>query len=214
LGGGRAGRADVAGGEDAVAPVKPAVGSELETVRDVVANGVGVEAVEEDLRFAVGNIVGVAIGNEKKFGRAKREHAPEAGEGAGELDGLIPKNGAFVGAAIVVSIFENNDAIAQVEVEVFGALRVSVILANPQAAAGVGGDVDGLLDVGLGGKRGGVEALRHFDGREGVGGFEEGDGSRFGVVRDGEVGGFWGREGERGENQTQRQQRYARNHGC
>ena len=59
-----AGSADGGGIGDAVAAIKPAIGAPAQAVDDVVADGLGVEAVEQNLRLAIRHIVAVFIGDE------------------------------------------------------------------------------------------------------------------------------------------------------
>jgi hypothetical protein len=61
---------------------------------------------------------------------------------------------------VTVFVFEDEDAVAQVEVEPLAALGVRVILGDPQAPARVPRHPDGVLHVRLSGEDGGFEAGR------------------------------------------------------
>ena len=190
---GRAGFADGGGAGDAVAGVEPAVGAPLEAVGDVVADAVGLEAVEEDDGFAVGHVVAVAVGEEEEIRRAEREDAAEAEFDAGEKLRAVPEDGAFVEAAVVVGVLENDDAVADGAVEADLGFGVGVVLGDPEAAAGIPGHRDGILHVGFGGEEGGLETGRELQQ------FQRVERGREGLVVGGlgveEFGEGWGRGG-------------------
>ena len=54
---------------------------------------------------------------------------------AGELLYVVGEDLPLVEAAIVVTVFEDEDAIAQVQIESFGSFSVGVVLGDPKSAA-------------------------------------------------------------------------------
>ena len=182
--------ADQRGGQNAVPSVEPAVRPPLQAVGDVVPDARVVPAIEHHLRFAVGHVVAVAIGNEEQARRTQRPDAAEADLDAGQYLALVPEDGALVEPAVVVGVFENDDAIAQAKIEVHLAFGVGVILGHPQPAARVGRHGDRILHVRLGGEDGRVksgrqpEVSRHLDRRG-----KDVGAKRLGVEGIGKVGG-------------------------
>ncbi len=129
------------------------------------AGGGGAETIEDDLRRAGGLVV--LRGNPKQVRRAKGIHAAEAALDAGEHLEVVMKDGALVEVAVVVRVFEDKDAVLQLQVEALLAVRVSVVLRDPEAAFFVPGHGDGLLNVRLRGEERGLEPRRqvhHADG--------------------------------------------------
>ena len=90
-------------------------------------------------------------------------------------------------SAVAVGVLEDQDAIAQVGVEVDRGLGVGVVLGDPEPAAGVGGHRDRLADLGLGGEEGGAEALGQPHPGERLGGRRRAGAGVLGVVGLGEV---------------------------
>ncbi len=190
---------------DAVAAVQPAVGPPLQAVGDVVADAVVVEAVEQHLRLAVGAVVAVGVGDEEQARRAQREHAAVADGDAGEFRALVPEHRALVAVAVALAVGEDQDAVAQLVVEVGVAVAIGVVLGHPQAATTIPGHGDGLADrrfrrVQRGGEAGGQgqaaqrllgRGQRVADGRLGVEGHRE--------VIGGVQGGGAGEQGESGQ---------------
>ena len=111
-----AGNTHVRGRGDAVATVEPAVGSELEAVDDVVSYRLGVEAVEHHDRLAIGDEVAVGIGDEEQLRRTGHPDTAVTDCDRGETFGFVPKDSAFVGFAVAVSVFEDDDTILKLHV--------------------------------------------------------------------------------------------------
>ena len=72
----RAGRADSRGIGDAVAAIEPAVGAPAQAVDDVVADGLGVEAIKQHLGLAIGHVVAVFIGDEAEGAVVQNPRTP------------------------------------------------------------------------------------------------------------------------------------------
>lgn len=90
---------------------------------------------------------------------------------------------------LIILGIEDEDAIAQVEVETFSAFGVGIILDDPESALSIPGHGDGVLHVGFGSGDAYVEAWRRSKGSGGFDGVEGGGiGVWFGVVGDGEIG--------------------------
>ena len=107
----------------------------METIgKVVIVRGRNLEAIEHDLRRAVGNAVVVAIGKEQQLRRAECPDAAVANFDAGELLHVVGEDLPLVEAAIVVVVFEDEDTIAQVLIESFGSFGVRVVLGDPEAA--------------------------------------------------------------------------------
>ena len=198
-----AGGADGGGVGDAVAAVEPAVGAPAEAVDDVVADGFGVEAVEEDLGFGVGGVVAVLVGEEGEGAGVEDPGAAVAVFDGGEVGAVFPEDFAFVVFAVAVGVFEDEDAVAEGGVPAVGVFGVGVVFGHPEAAACVPGHGDGLLDIGFGGEDNAFEAGGEL---HGGGGFFGGHGGAlFGVEGGGEVGGGGftteGTEEHRGEKE-------------
>ena len=201
LGFGRTGPADFgAGAEDAVPTVEPAVGPPAQAVDDVVAHLVGIEAVEDDFRFAVRFIVAVFVGEKEDVRRACGPHAAEAELDTGKLAGAVPKDFSFIENTIMIGILKNDDAILELKFEIRFALGVRVTLGDPQPAACVPRHVDRLLYHRLGGGELHAEAFRHRHCLQCLGRRQEWRGDLLGVKR---LGGFIGPEmaGEESEGE-------------
>ena len=83
--------------------------------------------------------------------------APEAALDAGEHLEIIGEYRASIETPVVVGVLEDNDAIAELEVEALLVVRVSVVLRDPETTALVPAHRDGILDVGFGGEQRGFE---------------------------------------------------------
>ena len=150
---------DPRGARDADAAVEPAIRTPLESVSEgVAAGGGGTETVEHDLG-GTGGLVAVH-GDEEEIGRAQRIHAAEAALDAGEHLDLVREDGPLIEFAVMVSILEDDDPVAQAEVEALLAVRVGIVLGNPEAAAFIPAHRDRLTDVRLGGEERGLETRR------------------------------------------------------
>jgi hypothetical protein len=66
---------------------------------------------------------------------------------------------------VAVAVFKDNDAVAQAQVEFHAALGVGVVLGNPEPAPRIPSQTDGILDVGLGGKKCSLKPRRQLDRR-------------------------------------------------
>ena len=77
------------------------------------------EAIENDLRFGVGDVVVVRVGDEEELGRAHGPDAAASGLDGGEHLEVVGEDLAGFGFAVVVLVFENDDAVAEGEVETF-----------------------------------------------------------------------------------------------
>ena len=115
------------------------------------------KSIEDDFRWARGLIT--RHRNEEQVRRAQRPHAAEAALNTGEHLHVFRNDGAFIELPVVVSIFEDDNPIAELEVEAFLAVGIRIVLGDPQAATLVPAKGDGLTDIGLGGKERGGEPL-------------------------------------------------------
>ena len=164
----RAGFADPRRGLDAVASVEPAVRAPAEAVHEVVPHGAGVETVEQHDRFAVRDVVAVFVREKKELRRGQHPHAAEADLDAGEPLHLIRKDRALLGAAVVVRVFEDDDAVALPQIEADLGLAIRVVFRHPQPPARIRGHADGLLHLRLAGEKSHLETGRRFDRGEGL----------------------------------------------
>ena len=159
-------------------------------------DGFEVEAVQKDLRRAVRNVVAVLVRKEEQVGGAKSVDAAIADFDAREPHTLVPKDGALVEPAVLVGVFEDEDAIAQRGVPPVRVLRVSVTFRDPESAARIPRHRDGLLHIGLGGEDLALESGREF---HGPGRFLGGHGAAWrllGIEHLGKLGGSQKGEGE------------------
>ena len=121
------------------------------------------EAVEHDLGRAVGHVVAVAVGDEQELRRAHQPDAAEAELDAREHLDVVGEDGALVEPAVAVGVLEDQDAVAEAEVELRGQLGVGVVLRDPEPPARVPGHGDRVLHVRLGGEDLDVEPRRHAE---------------------------------------------------
>ena len=119
--------------------------------------GGGAETVEDDLRRAGGLIA--VHGDEDQVRRADGPDATEATLDAREHLNLVREDGPLIELPVMVGVLEDQDPVAQVEVEPLLAVGVSIVLGDPQAAAFVPAHRDGLTNIRFGGKERGVESL-------------------------------------------------------
>jgi hypothetical protein len=129
------------------------------------------EAFEENFRIAVGPVVSIAIGIIEQVRRLADEHAIISDCDCGSEVETFDEGGDLIGAAVVIGIFEDFDAIratgslrrglghavvlgAEVLVDrdwlESGGIRVLEVLDDPEAAPGIERGGDGLADVGFG----------------------------------------------------------------
>src|SRR2546429_1580924 len=109
--------------------------------------GLVAEAAEEDLRLAIGLVVGVFVGHKEQIGRREDKDAAEADFDAGDVVEFVVEDGSLVEMAVVVGVFENQDAVVALGLP-FG---IVVGLGDPEAAAIVDGVGDWLDYIGFGG---------------------------------------------------------------
>ena len=131
-----AGAADFAVGEDAVGHVKPAVGAPGEAV-DELMRVLATKAGEHDtprVRFVVAIVI--AEVDEVRL-LSNVDAVVAAKDGAGEIESF-DKNGALVGFAVVVSVFEDDDAVAWDLVAGFWQRVVLIVLGLAAEGCGVG----------------------------------------------------------------------------
>jgi hypothetical protein len=78
LGIGRAGNANAARHQDTVASVEPTVRSPTEPVRNIVANVLSIEAIQDGYWRPVGNIITIRIRDKNEVGRREGPNAAKA----------------------------------------------------------------------------------------------------------------------------------------
>ena len=110
------------------------------------------EAVEHDLGRTVGDVVAVAVGDEQQLGRAEQPDAAEPELDAAEPLDVVGEDRPPVEPAVAVGVLEDQDAVAEAEVELLGAVGVGVVLGDPEPPAGVPGHRDRVPHVRLGGE--------------------------------------------------------------
>ena len=164
----RAGFADPRRGLDAVASIEPTVRAPAEAVHEVVPHGAGVETVEQYHGLPVRDVVAVFVREKKELRRGQHPHAAEADLDAGEPLHLIRKDRALLGTAVVVRVFENDDAVALPQIEADLGLAIRVVFRHPQPPARIRGHADGLLHLRLAGEKSHLETGRRFDRGEGL----------------------------------------------
>jgi hypothetical protein len=83
---------------------------------------------------------------------------------------FVGENFARAKAAVAPTVFEDDEAVAEAQIEFQGALGVGVVFRDPQPAAGIPGHGDGILHVGFAGEERGFETGRELERRDGLGG--------------------------------------------
>ena len=165
-----AGDADPRRPLDPVAGPQPAVGAPLETVAGGVADALLVDAVEDDLRRAVGHEVVVAVGNEEEVGEVDDPGAAEAHRHARHPRAAVPEDRPLVVRAVAVGVGEDHEPVAEGVVP--GAEVVAgpgEVLRHPHPPLVVGAEADRVLHVGLGGEDLQLESGGEFGGAADLG---------------------------------------------
>ena len=153
-----AGDIDPRSARDADASIQPTIRTPLQSVRKGMATRGGrAKSIEDDFRWARGLIA--SHRNEEQVRRTQRPHAAQTALDTGEHLHVFRNDGAFIELPVAVSIFEDDNPVAELEVEAFLAVGISIVLGDPQAATLVPAKGDGLTDIGLGGKERGGEPL-------------------------------------------------------
>ena len=115
-------------------------------------------AGEADLDGVVGLVVVVAVGDEEKIGRRAEPESVEAdGDGGGERD-FVEEDGALIHLPVAVGVFEDDDAAVAGAGKAGAAGFVVAVLGDPETAAVVPAERNGLSDHGLGGGEFDLEA--------------------------------------------------------
>ena len=175
---GLTGAADFAVGEDAVGHIKPAIRAPSEAVHEFV----GVFAAESGQTDSPGIrfVVAIVIAEVEQVRLLTDVDAiVTAKNGGGEIE-TFDEDGALVSFAVVIGVFENDDAVARDLVAVFGQRMVLIILGftakrrrqfrtfgvfislyDPQAPTMIPSHGDGILHHGLMRKAADLVALRH-----------------------------------------------------
>ena len=111
--------------------VQPAIRSPHQTVDDIVMNLVLIPSVEHHFGLTIGNVVTVAIRNEKQFWRGQHPRTAKAQGHTRRLLSFVPKNGSLVEMAVVVRVFQDDNAIAQIIIEARFIVSVGLVLHHP-----------------------------------------------------------------------------------
>ena len=147
----------------------------------MTARGGSTETVQHDLRRAGG-----LVADHRDEDQVRRAHGPDAAEAALDarehLD-LVREHGSLIELPVVVGVLEDDDPVAEVEVEALLAVGVGVVLGDPETAALVPTHRDRLTDVRLGGEERGLEALGEMELGQGIGRLEDRDALGLVVVR-------------------------------
>ena len=142
--------------------IKPTVWSPHQPVRKVVTNRICVEPVKQNLRRSVGNVIAIRIRNEHQLRWCHHIDTAKANFDAGHLHALVPEDGSLVEDAVVVCVFQNQNSITQLRIEVQLTFGVGIVFNNPQPATFIDGESDWLPEIWFRSKHGGSEARRHF----------------------------------------------------
>ena len=157
-------RLHLAGVEDAVPAVEPAVGPPGQRVGQLV--GVGAAEAGRDDLAGVGLAVAVGVAEEEDVGRVGDPDAAVAdGDARGDVEAL-GEDREPVGLAVAVGVLEDLDAVAA---RSGGAAGIFEALGDPDPPALVEGHGDRVDDVGLGGDDLDAESRRHGHGADRLG---------------------------------------------
>ncbi len=163
----RAGHTDFAGSRRAATSVEPTVRPPAQAIGEVVIVGRGhFESVEHYFGRAVGNTVAVFVWNEDQLLRAQRPHAAESDLDACKHLHFVRENIPRVETAVAIVVLEDQDAVAQVQIELFPVLGVGVVLCYPKPASRIPSHRDGILHIRFGGENGRLETGWEFQRRE------------------------------------------------
>ena len=165
-------------GEHAVAAVEPAVRTPAEGVEHLV-RVLPREAFEQLHRLTGGlrAFVRFLHGDVQEPRRSPDEHAAEAIlDAAGEVQSFV-KHRALVELVVPVRVLEDEDAVGALALGL--ALRVGVVLDDPEPPAVINAEGDRLLHVGFGGEDVQLEARRE---RRGLHHFRSGEAGKLHVV--------------------------------
>src|SRR6266540_1453040 len=125
----RAWHAHLARARRPTAAIEPAVRAESQAIGEGMVHIRRTrEAVEQNFWRAIRHIVAIAVGNKTQLRRTHRPHAPVPDFDAGEHLQFVGEYFSRVEPAVTVLVFEDEDAIAQIEIELPAALRVSIVL--------------------------------------------------------------------------------------
>ena len=163
---------DPRGARDTDAAIEPPIRAPFESVGEgVTAGSRGAEAVEHDLG-RTGGLIAVHR-DEDQVRRADGPDATEAALDAGEHLDLVREDGPLIELPVVVGVLEDDDPVAEVEVEALLAVGVGIVLGDPQAAALVPAHRDRLTDIRFGGEERGLEAFREVQLGQGISRLED-----------------------------------------
>src|SRR5205823_2240885 len=130
------GRANLAGRGGATPAVKPTVRSPAQSIRHgVMARRRYGESVQYRFRGSIWNLVGISVREEKQPGRAKGPHSAMANFDARQSLSFFSKNFSRIETAVAVRIFENQNAIPKMQIELERRFRIGVVFRNPQSSA-------------------------------------------------------------------------------
>ena len=145
-------------GENPMRQIKPAVRSPSETVQQFVTV-LHAEAGQQLGPF-VRNVIAVGVFQKQQVRRLPHKHAAVAELNTGCEIETVGKNGDLVGAAVVISVFQNFDAVARLGAG-SRAERIFKKFHHPQPPAFVPSHGNGVDDIRLGGKEPNLEPFRH-----------------------------------------------------
>ena len=173
---------DPRGARDAHAAVEPTIRAPLQPVGErVTAGGRRAETIEHHLRRARGLVA--VHRDEQQVGRAHRPHPAETALDARQHLHLVGEDGAPVELPVVVRVLEDHDAVLQLQVEAFLAVRIGIVLSYPEPAALIPAKRDRLADIGIAGEKRGPETFGQMELGQGVGRREQRDRLRLVVAR-------------------------------
>jgi hypothetical protein len=144
----RAGLADQGAREDAVEAVEPAVRSPGETVEDVVLR-TKVPSIEHHFGRAIWCVVPIAVRHEEQLRDGAEPDAAEADLDPAQVAAIRQEHFFFVKAAVVVFVREDGDAVLRGFRADGHPVGVGEALDDPEAAALIESESDGLHHVGL-----------------------------------------------------------------
>ena len=94
-----------------------------------------VEPIQHHVGRAIRDVVAVAVGNEQELRRTKQPDTTQSKFDAAEALNVVGEDNPPVRVTIAIGVFQDQDTVAQPEVEELGGVGVGVVFSDPQSPA-------------------------------------------------------------------------------